>query len=153
MLTTKETLARAREEMLRQLIELAGEGRRPGESERYRERAQHLISELAVNEKAQIAVAPRPNSKYSHHKRPIEAILEYLNDIGRAVPQAKIIQELCDGGFRGGKSQTALAIQKSLRNYLSGTGKKTTRKHPYLGLKEKNSLIGRGDWEDERFVQ
>lgn len=150
---TKEILSRAKEEMLAQLIELAAEGRRGAEAERYRERARHLIQEIGVAEKALNSISPGPSFRFAPYKRAIEAILDVLNEVGYALTEDELVKALIDGGFRGGAPGTKLVIQKSIRSYTMGTGLKTAKKHPERGIKILNGLIGRADWDKSSFKQ
>ena len=151
VMETKGILQQAREQMLTQLIELAAEGRRASEADKYRERARTLIQEISIAEKALQSIAPGSSQKYAHHKRAIEAILDFLDSTGRPATEAEIIKTLTEGGFRGGVAGTALVIQKSIRSYLHGTGAKTAAKNPELAIKMVGELIGRADWEKVRF--
>lgn len=142
---TQDILAQAREDMLRKLVDLAMEGRRPAEMQAYRDRAEDLIRELALMEQAIRSITPVPSTKYARHKRAIEAILEFLDATGRPCTEPEIISGLIEGGFRGAAPGTSLVIEKSIRSYLHGTGLKTGY------IRKVGELIGRGEWEDARF--
>ena len=77
----------------------------------------------------------------------ILAILAYLDEVGRPTEQAVVIGALIDGGWRRGDDKAETNLKQSISSFTNGLGRKTKQ------IKMVNGLIGRGDWDDSRFVK
>ena len=146
----KSVIIRHRAEMLRQLADLASEGREKEEAERYRARAANLVNLLAGAERAADALTPPDiTTDYAGCKRPIDAIVKYLDERAAPATRKEITKGILKGGFRGGPGIVdgiEWRIGRSFDSFIGGKGRASNL------IKEINGLVGRPHWEDSRFT-
>ncbi len=149
----RDELVQLRDKRLDSLIDLAAEGRKPGEAYSFRERAERTVRGIRELERAISAITPIPSVRYAKHKRAIEAIVEFLTERNRPATVEEIINGLTEGGFRGAGEGVDVGgvIERSIISFTRGTGRKTVEKHPELAIRRVGELIGRADWEDGKF--
>lgn len=143
----KSVIIRHRAEMLRQLAALASEDRSKEDAEKFRVRALNFVklieqSEVAVN------ALPEVTSDYAGCSRPIDAIVQYLEQHRSPATREEITTAILKGGFRGGPGVVEgieWRIGRSFDNFIVGTGRASNL------IKEINGLVGRPDWEESLF--
>jgi hypothetical protein len=133
--TTEDVLDKQIRDISRQIIALAGENG---------ERVRQLLQERDLATAAKESTRPS-STRFARIIKPIKAVLAFLDEKGLAAPDDEIIDELLKGGFGGGGEEQRNTIFWSLRIHLNGTAK-----HKNI-IREKNGLIGRGEWDDSRF--
>ncbi len=148
--TTKNLILHQRDRILRLLVELAVRDRKKDVVEGYRREAEFLIEQLSATLDILGKMNEEPDkTKYASYKRPIDAILAVLDDVGRPLSQEEITNKALAGGFRGGIPGTASIINLSIKSFLKGTGsaKGIIKRIPDVD----SGLIGRFEWEASRF--
>jgi hypothetical protein len=132
-------LVRQRAAILENLVELAGP---------QRDQARHLVEQLTVADKALAGLSAPMYGRFAAAEGHIQAILMYLDEIARPATKEEIVNALLEGGYLGAIPGTKLKIQKSIDNYLTGTGAKTRNY-----IRKVNGLIGKFEWDDALFEQ
>lgn len=133
----RDDLMKMRDDQLNKLVALASD----------RKAADSILSKFFSLEKALAAVDPPTQQlEYAKYKRATDAILACLDKAGKPLTQDAITADILEGGFRYGDKLAGWMIGQSIRSFTHGTGRATRL------IKIVNGLIGRGDWEDERFV-
>lgn len=143
----KSIIIRHRAEMLRQLAALASEDRPKEDAERFRVRAANFVKLIEESEVA-VKALPEVTSDYAGCARPIDAIVQYLDQNGNPATRGEITAAILKGGFRGGPGIVEgieWRIGRSFDNFIVGTGRARNM------IKEINGLVGRPDWEESRF--
>jgi hypothetical protein len=138
-LDVRTGLLKMRDEHLKRLLDLARVANRR-DADRIFE--QFLVLERAIAGAADESV----DYRYAKYKSPILAILAYLNDVGRPVSQRELFDGLLRGGWRRGGEKAETNLKQSVAAFTNGLGTKTKQ------IKIVNGLIGRGEWDESRFV-
>ena len=142
----KSFLTKQRTDILKQMVEVATKDRKPAAAESIRLEMEHLITQLDLAEKAIVSINPPVDGKkYGNCIQAIEAILLYLEEIDQPATEEEIAKAVLAGGFRANAPGAAMNVNRSFRNFLTGTGASKQR------IKERNGLIGLFDWDDSRF--
>jgi hypothetical protein len=109
--------------------------------------ADKLFDELQILDRAVNSTSSETESyRYARHKSAILAILAYLDDVGRPVSQRDLVDALLNGGWRRGNEKAETQLKQGIAAFATGKGLKTKQ------IKIVNGLIGRGEWDDSRFV-
>lgn len=132
---TEALVSRHRADLLRQLVELA----------RDKTRAQKLLEDLGKADMLLNTLKTSTNLKYAKYKKAREALIHIFDESKHPWVEDDIVNEMVNGGWRGGLPGTALLVRKALWQHLYGDGSK---KWP---LKKINGLIGPKEWPDELF--
>lgn len=138
-LDVRTGLLQMRDECLKKLVDLArGANRRE---------ADRIFEQFKLLERAIAGAADESNDyRYSKYKSAILAILAYLDDVERPVSQRDLVDGLLNGGWRRGDDKAETNLKQSIAAFATGLGRKTKQ------IKMVNGLIGRGEWDDSRFV-
>jgi len=125
-----------RDDQLRRLVDLARDKRE----------AERILAQIRVLEQAMSSYEPSVDGlKYTRFKSAILAILAYLDEIDKPVPQEQLISVLLNGGWRRGDDKAETNLKQSIASFTRGLGRKTKQ------IKMVNGLIGRGEWPDKMF--
>lgn len=134
----RDDLMRMRDEELKKLVSLASD----------RKGAEAILNNFLALEKAIAAVEPpQEPMEYARYKRASDAILACLDKAGHPMPVKEMIAEILAGGFRHGDNKAEWMLGQSIRSFTNGTGRATNL------IKMVNGLVGRGEWEEERFQE
>lgn len=134
-MSTKEILANRLRDLRSQLI--AGH-RDPKEAMAILDEMDEIRTMLKVSREA-------VKGEYSSCRQPIDAVVQYLKNRREPSTKDEIVRSVVEGGFGGGGREQETAVRRSIGVFLNGTGARTKV------IRERNDLIGLGDWEDERF--
>ena len=138
-LDVRTGLLQMRDECLKKLVDLArGANRR--EADRIFEQFQLLERAIAG------AGDETTDYRYAKYKSAILAILAFLDDVDHAYSQRDLVDGLLRGGWRRGDDKAETNLKQSIAAFATGLGRKTKQ------IKIVNGLIGRGEWDDSRFV-
>lgn len=134
-MSTKEILANRLRDLRRQLIVGYKD---PREAVSLLDEMDEIQAMLKVSREA-------VKGEYSASRQPIDAVVKYLREQRAPASKDEIVRAVVEGGFGGGGREQETAVRRSIGVFLNGTGAKTNV------IRERNGLIGLGDWEDERF--
>ena len=143
-----ETVAKSRERFLQTLVRLASEGRSGLEAKAYQERAERVRAEFDKADSALRQILPESKigtNRYAHHDEAVDAIRDFLTEIGRPASPEEIIREVVRGGFRGGGDGVSHRIKRSISSFTKGTGRMSGK------IKQVGDYIGLGEWDDSHF--
>jgi hypothetical protein len=93
--------------------------------------------------------------RFTKYTRAVDAVREVLDDAGRPLPPEEIKAAVLEGGFKAGKRDRDVDVDKCLGAYAP-SAKQTRKALKWVGgsLEGKRwtgGLIGRGEWPEERF--
>lgn len=137
--SAKSDLINLRNRYLRELAEMAKD----------RSAGLQKLEDIQNLERALSVVEPASANplKYGGFKRAIDAILDYLDEQGAPVEESELVRTVTERGFRAPNPAARAIVLKSIAAYLYG---EAGRKKQVI--KKIGSKIGRGEWEDERFI-
>jgi hypothetical protein len=86
-----------------------------------------------------------PVGRFAKYTRAKYAVQDILDEAGRALPPEDIKAAVLAGGFKAGKRDRDVDVDKCLGAY------KPSAKQTRTSLRWMNGLVGRGEWPDDRF--
>ncbi|WP_420236595.1 hypothetical protein ACOBR2_13280 [Telmatobacter bradus] len=143
---TTTFLTGQRSRLMSRLVDLAASYMDAIVAAEFKVKAQAILDEITTVEVALRSIQNNPSSmRYAKFSRHIDAIVQFLKDVGAPMAEQSIIDAVIDGGFLSGNEKNPLYLSKSIGIFLRGTGKSTNT------LKQIGDLIGLYDWPDELF--
>ena len=130
-------LMRLRDRCLQELVAMAPN----------RHEAEEKLAEISALEHAMAVVHPPAEpQKYGGVKRAIDAILDYVDEVGEPVPYDDLVQAVVERGFRFPNPNAGSVVKKSISAYLQGEAGR--KKHV---IREMRGKLGRYEWPDARY--
>jgi hypothetical protein len=106
----KNDLMALRDRYLRELVEMA----------RDRDKAQDKLQDILSLERAAESMQNLAPAKYGGFKRAIDAMLDYLDEVGKPVGTDELVTVVIERGFRSPRKDGAAIVRKSISSYTKG---------------------------------
>ncbi len=133
-----DTLKSIKDRALQELASLA--------PEHEQERAARLQREIMAMDAAISRAINTPIvGRYSRLRTPIDAVVQFLADNGKAESVDTISKAVTDGGFHGGGRESSINVRRSIGVFLNGSGQQRNV------LRSVGDLVGLYEWPDEKF--
>lgn len=138
-------LLKGKSQKLKELCDLAAEGRTPAQARSYQLRAERIVLDIAEIDD-RLMSGGTASSDYRTGAMH-EVIVDYIARVQHPVTQDDLTQELIRGQFPGYRDERKMAIRvgRCIRAYVFGRAKENPK------LKIVGDLVGLPDWPDERF--
>ena len=143
----RTSLLRERREAIERLGALATEKRPDDVRQDYAERSSDIIRDIFDLDRIVDFLKPPSEIPFAECDNAIDAVMMYLEIVGRPVTAKEIVTKTIEGGFKGRKPGADIRVQKSIKMHLKASP------DTEMGQKIKsiNGLVGLFTWDGSRF--